>query len=260
MERSAADAAALPEVAESGKQLLEEMRRFATIVRCRHATLSAYFGEIYQGANCAACDFCLDEVKGVADSTVLAQKVLSCVARVEQRFGIEHVVDVLIGADSERVRQLRHEKLSTYALLKDLPRKTLRNLIYQLIDEGLLERTAGDRPVLKLNALSREVMRGGRAVNLVQAKKPKESRTRIEETSCRDVHEALYESLRVMRREIAAERGVAAFVILHDATLRELARTRPTTLEVLRGIRGMGEKKLADFGARIVECVKSGNH
>ncbi len=260
MARSAEEAAALPEVAESGKQLLEEMRRFATVVRCRHATLSAYFGEIYQAANCAACDFCLDEVEGVADSTVLAQKVLSCVARVDQRFGIEHVIDVLIGADNERVRQLRHEKLSTYALLKDLPRKTLRNLIYQLIDAGLLERTAGDRPVLKLNALSREVMGGRRAVNLVQAKKPKAPRTRIEETSWRDVDEALYESLRILRREIAKERGVAAFVILHDATLRELARGRPTTLEALRGIRGMGEKKLADFGARIVECIKSGHH
>jgi ATP-dependent DNA helicase RecQ len=257
MTRSAEEAAALPEVAESGKQLLEEMRRFATVLRCRHATLSAYFGEIYQGANCAACDFCLDEVEGVADSTVLAQKVLSCVARVEQRFGIEHVVDVLIGADSERVRQLHHEKLSTFALLKDLPRKTLRNLIYQLIDAGLLERTSGDRPVLKLNAISREVMRGRHAVNLVQEKKSKPRRTRLEETSWRDVDEALYERLRVLRREIAAERNVASFVILHDATLRELASLRPTTIEALRRVRGMGERKLADFGARIVERIKS---
>ena len=85
------------------------MRRFATDVRCRHAGLSAYFGETYQNANCGACDFCLDEVEGVADSTVLAQKVLSCVARVEQRFGVEHVVDVLSGASSERVRRLGHE-------------------------------------------------------------------------------------------------------------------------------------------------------
>jgi ATP-dependent DNA helicase RecQ len=257
MARSAEESAALPEVAESGKQLLEEMRRFATVLRCRHATLSAYFGETYQGANCGACDFCLDEVEGVADSTVLAQKVLSCVARVEQRFGIEHVVDVLIGADNERVRQLGHEKLSTFALLKDLPRKTLRNLIYQLIDAGLLKRTTGDRPVLKLNAISREVMRGNSTVNLVQEKKSRTRRTRIEETSWRDVDEALFEKLRVLRREIAAERNVAAFVIMHDATLRELASLRPTTIDALRRVRGMGERKLADFGARIVERIKS---
>ena len=102
----------------------------------------------------------LGEVEGVADSTVLAQKVLACVARVEQRFGVEHVVDVLGGASSERVGPLGHEKLSTYGLLKDLPRKTLTNLVYQLVDAGLLKRTPGDRPMLKLNALSWEVMRG----------------------------------------------------------------------------------------------------
>jgi len=257
IERSAEEKAAPPEVAESGKLLLEEMRRFATVVRCRHAGLSAYFGETYQGANCGACDYCLGEVEGVADSTVLAQKVLSCVARVEQRFGVEHVVDVLSGASSERMRRWGHEKLSTYGLLKDLPRKTLTNLVYQLVDAGLLERTPGDRPALKLNAMSWEVMRGGRAVTLLQAKESKPRRTRIEEASWRDVDEGLFESLRKLRREIAAERGVPPFVILHDATLRELASVKPTTMEAIRHIRGMGERKLADFGARLVECIKS---
>jgi ATP-dependent DNA helicase RecQ len=256
MERSAEEAAAAPEVAESGKQLLEEMRRFATVVRCRHAALSGYFGETYQGPNCGACDFCLGEVEGVADSTVLAQKVLSCVARVEQRFGVEHVVDVLSGASSERMRRWGHEKLSTYGIMKDVPRKTLTNLVYQLVDAGMLERTPGDRPALKLNAMSWEVMRGRRTVSLLQAKESKSRRTRIEEASWRNVDEALFESLRKLRREIAAERGVAAFVVLHDATLRELASVKPTTIEELRGIRGMGEKKIIDFGARIVECIK----
>jgi ATP-dependent DNA helicase RecQ len=92
---------------------------------------------------------------------------------------------------------------------------------------------------------------------LLQAKESKPRRTRIEEASWRDVDEGLFESLRKLRREIAAERGVAAFVILHDATLRELASVKPTTIEELRGIRGMGDKKIIDFGARIVECTKS---
>jgi len=257
MERSAGESAAPPEVVESGKQLLEEIRRFATVVRCRHAALLAYFGETYPGTNCAACDYCLGEVEGVADSTVLAQKVLSCVARVEQGFGVEQVVDVLNGATSERVRRWGHEKLSTYGLLKDLPRKTVTNLVYQLIDAGLLERTPGDRPVLKLNAMSWEVMRGRRTVSLIQAKKGKATRTRIEETSWQDVDEALFEKLRNLRREIAAERSMPAYVILHDATLRELASVRPTTLEALRHIRGMGQRKLADFGARVIDCIKS---
>lgn len=255
LERSAEEAEIPREVAENGKRLLEEMRRFATIVRCRHGALSAYFGEPYQAPSCGACDVCLGEVAGVADATVLAQKVLSCVARVEQRFGVEHVVDVLIAADNERVRRWRHQELSTYGLLKDLPRKSATNVIYQLVDAGLLDRTAGDRPVLKLNAASWEVLRGRRPVTLLEAKKPSAARTRLEEAAWREVDEALFESLRELRREIAAERGVAAFVILHDSTLRELAHLRPATAPALALVRGIGDKKLADFGARLIERI-----
>ena len=141
--------------------------------------------------------------------------------------------------------------------MKDVPRKTLTNLVYQLVDAGMLERTPGDRPMLKLNALSWEVMRGGRTVTLLQAKESKSKRTRIEEASWLDVDESLFENLRKLRREIAAERAVPAFVILHDATLRELASVRPTTSRSMRYIRGMGERKLTEFGARVVECIKS---
>ena len=257
MERSAEEAAAPAAVVESGLQLLEQMRVFATVVACRHAALSAYFGETYPAANCGACDVCLGEVEGVADSTVLAQKVLSCVARVEQRFGVEHVVDVLSGANSDRIRGLGHDKLSTYGLLKDMRRRTVTNVIYQLIDAHLLERTTGDRPTLKLNAQSWEVMRGQRTVTLLEAKKSKTTRTRIEQASWQNVDEALFERLRDLRRELAAERGVPAFVILHDTTLRELASLKPTTVEALRQVRGIGERKRTDFGERLIECIKT---
>jgi ATP-dependent DNA helicase RecQ len=136
-----------------------------------------------------------------------------------------------------------------------MPRKNVTNVIYQLVDAGVLERTVGDRPVLKLNAASWEVLRGKLPVKLLEAKKPKAERTAREEDAWRDVDESLFESLRNLRREIAVERGVAAFVILHDSTLRELAGVRPTTLEALRNVRGMGERKLADFGARIIEHI-----
>jgi len=255
IETSASEAEIPWEVAENGRQLLEEMRRFATTQKCRHATLSAYFGETYSAPSCGACDQCLGEVEGVADATVLAQKVLSCVARVEQRFGVEHVVDVLMGADNERVRKWRHEKLSTYALLKDLPRRHVTNLIYQLIDEALLERTTDERPVLKLNAASWEVMRGKRTVRLLEAKKPRSARTKIEESSWEKVDQALFEKLRALRREIATERGVAAFVVMHDSTLRDLASLKPATIDALRSIKGLGERKLADFGERLIECI-----
>ena len=252
---SAEQANAPPEAVDSGKQLLDGIRRFATVLRCRHAALSAYFGESYPARSCGACDVCLGEVQGVADATVLAQKVLSCVARVEQRFGVEHVADVLTGADNERLRRWHHEKLSTYGLLKDMPRTRVANIIYQLIDVGVLERTQDDRPVLKLNSLSWEVMRGQRPVRLVEANKTRPARTRLEESSWQNVDEELFEKLRELRRQIAAERGVAAFVILHDSTLRELAVIQPTTPEMLRTVRGFGERKISDFGGRFLEQI-----
>jgi len=255
VEKSAEEAEIPKEVAENGRKLLEEMRRFATVLRCRHATLSAYFGEPYPKDNCVACDYCLGELEGIADATVMAQKVLSCVARVEQRFGVEHLVDVLTGAESERVRKWGHDKLSTHALLRDMPRASVTNLIYQLLDEGVLERTDGDRPVLKLNAASWEVMRGRRSVRLLEAKKPKAARTVMEEKSWSEVDEELFERLRALRRQIAAERGVPAYVIMHDSTMRELARIRPATLDDLKTVRGLGDKKLADFGQRIVDVI-----
>jgi ATP-dependent DNA helicase RecQ len=255
MERSAHEADAPPEVLENGKQLLEQMRRYATVARCRHAALSNYFGEAYAKPDCGACDLCLGEVEGMADATVLAQKVLSCVARVEQRFGVEHVVDVLSGADNERIRRLRHHALSTYGLLKEMPRKNITNVVYQLIDAGLLERTPGDRPVLNLNAASWEVMRGQRPVRLLDLKKRKAEKTAMERSAWQDVDEELFERLRALRREIAIERGVPVYVILHDSTLRDLAALRPLTMEAMRDVRGMGEKKLADFGARVLQHI-----
>jgi ATP-dependent DNA helicase RecQ len=94
------------------------MRHYCTAVVCRHRALSAYFGQAYDPTNCGACDVCLDEVEGLEDGTVAAQKILSCVARAGERFGAEHIVDVLLGANTERVRRWRHEQLSTYGLMK----------------------------------------------------------------------------------------------------------------------------------------------
>ena len=118
-------------------------------------------------------------------------------------------------------------------------------------------RWLSDRPTLALNEASRDVMRGRRAVELPELRQRKASKTRLEEASWRDVDEGLFESLRALRREIAGARGVPAYVILHDSTLRDLARLRPTSVDELRRVRGMGEKKLADLGPRVLERVSA---
>jgi ATP-dependent DNA helicase RecQ len=256
IEKSAAEADAAAEIFAASRQLLDHMRRLCTGVSCRHRKLSEYFGQEYTAPNCGACDVCLNEVEGTADATVTAQKILSCVARAGERFGAEHIVDVLLGANTERVRRWHHEQLSTYGLLKDTDRKILTNMVYQLIDDGLLERTTDERPVLRLNAASREVLHGNRAVRLLQPKL-KVKKTRFDETSWEGVDGGLFEALRALRRELADKRGVPAYVLFSDATLRDMARARPGSASALLNVRGVGERKLADLGERFLEEISS---
>src|SRR4029077_3090284 len=193
IEKSAAEADASTEIIAASRELLEHMRRLCSGVHCRHRKLSEYFGQDYLKPNCEACDVCLNEVEGLADATVTAQKILSCVARTGERFGAEHIVDVLLGANTDRIRRWGHEELSTYGLLKGTPRPNLTNMLYQLIDDGLLERTTDERPVLRLNDASREVLRGNRSVRLLQPK-AKVKKTRIDEKSWESVDAGLFET------------------------------------------------------------------
>jgi ATP-dependent DNA helicase RecQ len=256
IEKSAAEAEAPGQVIAAARRLLEHMRRLCTGAHCRHRKLSEYFGQEYFRPNCEACDVCLNEVKGLADATVTAQKILSCVARAGERFGAEHIVDVLLGADTERVRRWRHEQLSTYGLMKGTSRKALANMLYQLLDDGLLDRTSDERPVLRLNEASWAVLRGQRAVRLLQPK-TEIAKTRLDRESWEDVDPGLFESLRGLRREIADQRGVPAYVLFSDATLRDMARLRPGSAAAFLGVRGVGERKLADLGQRFLDHIAS---
>jgi ATP-dependent DNA helicase RecQ len=252
--KSAAEAEAAPEILAASRALLDHMRRLCSGVHCRHRKLSEYFGQEYLKSNCEACDVCLNEVAGLADATLTAQKVLSCVARAGERFGAEHIVDILLGANTERIRRWGHDQLSTYGLMTGIDRKTLMNLLYQLIDDGLLERSSDDRPVLRLNEASREVLRGHRTVQLLQPK-PKVKKTRYDEKSWESVDTGLFEKLRALRRQLAEERHVPAYVLFNDATLRDMARLRPSSPNALLDIRGVGERKLADVGQRFIQEI-----
>jgi ATP-dependent DNA helicase RecQ len=256
IEKSAAKTDSAPEIIAASRELLEHTRRLCTGIYCRHRKLSEYFGQEYSDPNCHACDVCLNEVEGLADATVTAQKILSCVARAGERFGAAHIIDVLMGAKTERVRRWSHEELSTYGLMKGTDRKTLTNMLYQLIDDGLLERTTEEYPVLRLNDASREVLRGNRTVRLLQPK-TKVKKTRFDEKSWESVDSGLFESLRSLRRQLASERGVPAYVLFSDATLRDMARVRPGSPDSLLNIRGVGERKLADLGQRFLEAISN---
>jgi ATP-dependent DNA helicase RecQ len=252
--KSVAEAGASDEIVAAASDLLDHMRRFCTGVHCRHRMLSEYFGQQFSKPNCEGCDCCLNEVEGLADATVTAQKILSCIARTGERFGAEHIVDVLLGANTERIRRWQHEQLSTYGLMKGTSRKALANMLYQLLDDGLLERTAEERPMLRLNQASREVLRGTRPVRLLQPKTTV-TKTPVDEKSWAGVDHGLFERLKSLRRKLADERGVPAYVLFSDATLRQIASVRPGSSAALLTIRGIGERKLADLGPRFLELI-----
>ena len=258
--KSASGAEQPEAVIAAQRQLLRRMQGFASAVQCRHRALSEYFGQSYDRQNCQACDKCLGDVEDVEDATVTSQKILSCVARTGERFGVGHIVDVLQGADTDMVRRCRHQELSVYGLLKEMPKKELQNLVYQLVDQGLLGRTEGDRPVLNLNAASWEVMRGQREVHLLRPKKAGPAKTVAEQSSREGVDEGLFNHLRQWRRTLAEQRNLPPYVVFDDNTMLALARSRPTTLERLRRVRGIGDKRLTELGEALCHTVNEYCH
>jgi ATP-dependent DNA helicase RecQ len=243
---------------EVGAQLkhTNDMDRYARGAVCRHRALVNYFGEEYTNPNCGACDLCLGDVEEVGDATTIAQKILSCVVRVDQRFGIGHVIGVLRGEKTERLLNLGHDRLSTYGLLSGHPQGELRDWIYQLIGHGLLEQVGDQYPILRLTDSSRRVLRGEESVRLIQiARKERRKKAKAAVESWEGVDESLFESLRKFRRELASSRGVPPYIILGDKSLREVARVRPSTLAQLREVYGIGDKKLADLGEMILAVI-----
>jgi ATP-dependent DNA helicase RecQ len=242
---------------------LNDMDRYCRGAVCRHKALVRYFGQDYGTENCGACDLCLGDTQEVPDATVVAQKILSCVARVKESFGVGHVVAVLKGDDSDAVRNRGHDRLSTYGLLKDVPRAALRDWVYQLIGQELLAQVGDEYPVLRLNPASWEVLKGARQVRLIQlARREKKSR-RAEAPAAPAAPEpltvsdaGLFDRLRALRREIAATEGVPAYRVFPDTVLLALSRSRPTTPDGMRQITGVGEVKLRAYGAQFLEAIR----
>ena len=253
---SAENAEQPDEIISTQEKLLRKMQALCNRPRCRHAMLSTYFGQEYEKDNCGACDVCLNEVEGMEDATVMAQKILSCVARTGERFGIGYVVDVLGGANTEAVRSRGHDQLSTYGLMRDVAKKQLISMIYQMVDQEVVDRTDGDRPILVLNDHSWQVMHGDRSVQLLRPKRrAAAARTRIETDAWEGVDRDLLEHLRELRRMLASARGVPPYVVFEDTVLRELSRRRPTTLVTIRSVKGMGDKRVAQWGQQLVDAI-----
>jgi ATP-dependent DNA helicase RecQ len=252
------------ELSDARRSLLRDMERYAASVGCRHKRLVGYFGEAFAKDDCGACDYCLGELEQVADPVTVARKILSCVARVGQRFGAAHVSNVLRGSDSEQVRSRGHHELSVFGLMQDATVDELRGYIDQLLAHGLLQQSGEEYPILQISADGHALLKDAGAMpdlSLARQKRPDRSRpqkrSRVETEGWDGVDRELFEQLRVLRIEIARRRRVPPYVIFHDTTLREIARVKPTTVEQLRQVYGVGDRKAQDFGELILAVVTS---
>lgn len=244
-----------PRFVASALNHIEDMSRYCRGAVCRHKALVEYFGQTYEKESCGSCDLCLGDVEEVADAVIVAQKILSCVARVQQRFGANHVVGVLRGEDTQNIRKWRHDKLTTYGLLDGHSKNEVRDWVEQLVHQKVLARDEGEYPVLVLNDASWEVMRGERTVRLVQMVKKKAERSQVSEEAWEGVDRKLFEKLRELRKELAQRAQVPPYVVFNDAVLRSLAQVRPSTLESMRLISGVGQKKLQDYGEAFLNVI-----
>ena len=251
------------ELTDASRRLLRQMESYATSVGCRHRHLSEYFGDQYDRGGCAACDFCLDELEPAAQPIVLARKILSCVARVGQRFGAAHVATVLRGAATEAVVARGHDTLSTFGLLPDASAAELRGYIEQLIGAGLLRQTDDAFPVVALTKEGADLLRDENSrpgLTLARQRPPRKDaprlKAKIESESWQDVDRDLFERLRAVRLQIARSRGVPPYVIFHDATLREMARLRPTSISALLTVKGIGARKADDLGETFLAAIR----
>jgi ATP-dependent DNA helicase RecQ len=240
-------------------QHLDAMLALCETVQCRRQQLLGYFGQ--RSEPCGNCDTCLAPPESW-DGTVAAQKLLSTVVRLwrerHQRFGAGHLIDILRGKETDRVRQHGHDELTTYGIGTDLSEQEWRGVVRQLLAQGLLAVGADGYGTLVITDASAAVLTGARTVMLRRevARPTRASKQKAGAELPADAR-PLFERLREWRAGVAREAGVPAYIVFGDATLRGIALTRPSSLDELATISGVGEKKLESYGEGVLEVVAS---
>jgi ATP-dependent DNA helicase RecQ len=230
---------------------LRQIVHYAESAGCRRAELLQYFGEKFPGDNCNGCDNC-SEPRETYDGTIIAQKFLSCVYRIAQnsRFGVgmNHIIEVLTGADTDKIRRWGHDRLTTYGIGAEFSRPQWAAAGRELMRLGYLTVAAGEFATLELTPEGMGVLRARTPITLTKPMdlpRAKRSVRREGDIACDEI---LFERLRSLRKQLADERKVPAYIVFGDNTLRAMARHYPARLDAMEGIPGMGEKKRAEFG------------
>ncbi|MCP4134475.1 MAG: DNA helicase RecQ [bacterium] len=237
---------------------LSEMAGYASVNACRRRRILEYFDEKYEKENCGTCDICTGDVEQV-DATTHAQIAMSAIMRVEQRFGATHVTDVITGANTEKIRTLRHNELKTYGAGKGFSKRYWRGILDELIGQECVQQTRDKFPTLNLTARGLEVLYGREKFFALKQKEQKQQDELVEEYNVE-----LFELLRKQRRELARDRDIPPFVVFSDKTLREMSRLYPATGEAMLSINGVGERKFDEYGeiflTEILEFLKENTH
>lgn len=228
---------------------LDALLAYCEATRCRRLALLAYFGET-DGEPCGNCDVCVDPPK-LVDATREAQMLMSAIVRTGQRFGAAHVIDVVRGADTEKVRERGHDSLPTWGVGADRPKPFWQGLVRQCLAGGYLELDIEGYGALRLTPAGEAVLKGGdkleiREITLSKRDRRREKTAALAEDA--DVDTDLLGALKALRKELAAERKVPAYVVFADATLIDMCRIRPENLEDMGLVKGVGPKKLAEYG------------
>lgn len=238
------------------QQKLQHMLAFAEAAHCRRQILLRYFNETMEDA-CQYCDVC-DTPPITADATVDAQKLLSCIYRLKQNWGLNHVIEVLRGSASEKITSVGHHKLSTYGIGKDKSTAYWRHLVWQLIHREYCVQDTEKYNVLCLTPKAIPVLRSEEKISLtvqpdIDKPKAKKKKERVQADTSSS---PLFEALRTLRREIAQEENKPPFMIFSDATLRDMIRVKPTSLEQLLDVSGIGQHKLNQYGKQFLEVLQ----
>ncbi len=244
------------------RQQLNQVIAYGESAVCRRRILLGYFGETWTDDNCGNCDNCL-QPQIMEDRTIDAQKFLSCVARTRERFGMRYIIEVLRGANTQKIRDLGHDQLSTYGIGKDQSMEEWLHLGRALLQQGLINETSDGYPIIKLNALSREILRRQREVEVAKRAAPvRQERTAgsgretiLPELKPEEV--VLFGRLRDLRKRLADAMGVPPYVVFPDATLHTMARRRPVSQEGFLHLPGVGKRKLDMYYAPFTDEMRA---
>jgi len=234
---------------------LSRMYNYCTGGVCRHKAILRYFGQDLNKDNCTACDMCLGELDYIDDALVTAQKILSCIVRLDQRFGGNYTALVLTGSEDKRIIKKGHDKLSTYGLLSDYSKHIVHDWIEQLTGQDCLEKT-GEYNVLNLTEKGWRVLKGKETPRLLKPMEKPVKVSKVVKDSWEGVDKGLFEALRKLRAIISGKKAIPAYIVFGDAALRDMARRRPSSLDSFLEVKGVGEAKCEQYGEIVVAAIK----